>query len=83
MKNAPITGYILCFASDVPSSIRFDTPGRCAGQTIEISYGGPPGSPPNDEGAPYKRVIDRSDGSVLFYRRVPLKMPFRSGRLVP
>ena len=60
--------YIECASSVVPASIRFDVPRRHDGQIVEIAYGGFDRAA-HDEGDPYKRVTDRSDGSVRYYRR--------------
>mgnify|MGYP001578250302 CR=1 FL=1 len=52
---------------EVPNAVRFDVPLRNQGQIIEIAYGGF-GRAEHDDGDPYKRVHDRSDGTITYYR---------------
>lgn len=55
-----------------PREIRWDVPPQNQGQIIEVAYGGPKTSP--DEHCPpwakWKRVYDRSDRTVTYYRRI-------------
>jgi hypothetical protein len=46
-------------AASVPNTIRFDVPGDCQGQIIEVAYGGT-GRHEHGPGAQWKRVVDRS-----------------------
>lgn len=46
-------------AASVPNTVRFDTPARFQGQIVEVAYGGN-SRHEHDDGAPWKRVIDRS-----------------------
>lgn len=64
--------YIECNERDIHQGARFDVPMRNQGQHIEVAYGGF-GRYENDEGAPFKRVTDRSvgTGQVTFYRLAP------------
>lgn len=64
--------YEPCNLSDIPDGVRFDVPRRNQGQIIEVAYGDF-GRSPNDNGDPWKRVVDRSDGSVQYYRRVEVR----------
>lgn len=63
-------------ASDFPGHVRFDIPAPNQGQAVEISYADwPLRRWPAEEGALYKRVIDRSlpvedPERVTYYRRV-------------
>ena len=53
-----------------PRVHRWDVPRACAGQIVEVSYGEPFSH--SDEagfGSLYRRVHDRSDNSVTYYRR--------------
>ncbi len=64
--------YVPCDESDVPKNVCFDVPGANQGQTVEVAYGcyGTPGRARGeaDIGDPFKRVTDRSDGSVRYYK---------------
>lgn len=51
----------------VPPQVRFDTPGRFAGQHIEISFGGF-GRYVHDVGALYKREIDHCSRRTTYYK---------------
>lgn len=62
--------YLEIAAPELPANVRWDTPPQNQGQTIEVSYAH--ARPASDEacaGAPYKRVRDRSDQSVTYYRK--------------
>lgn len=48
-------------ASDVPFGLRWNTPLRNQGQTIEVSFADVGGMGDADEGAAYRRTIDRSE----------------------
>lgn len=53
---------------EVPTRVRFDTPGHLQGQIVEVSYG----TFGRDEACtldPYKNVLDHSDRSSRTYRR--------------
>ncbi len=62
------TQYIKIDMSEVPSGVRFDVPRHNQGQIVEIAYGGFDRAE-HGNGDPYKRVRDRSDGSIVYYRR--------------
>lgn len=51
----------------VPTNIRFDVPGRCAGQIVEVAYGGYRRYE-HDSGDPYKRITDQNNGEVTYYK---------------
>jgi hypothetical protein len=56
--------------TEVPADLRFDVPRHNQGQMVEVAYA----DYPTDRyeacsGATYKRVTDRSDGSVTYYKR--------------
>lgn len=53
-----------------PTELKWGTPAGNAGQTVTIEYGdyGSEGT----YGAPYRRITDRSDGSVSYYYRSDL-----------
>jgi len=59
--------YTKCKKADVPGGVRFDIPLHCQGQIVEVEYGGF-GRYVHGDGAPYKRVTDRSDGTVEWFR---------------
>lgn len=62
--------YIEVTASDIPSDARWDVSQRNQGQIVEVAYADYPSSAYEaDAGAFYKRVTDRSDQSVTYYRR--------------
>ncbi len=62
--------YIEIPADQIPDSIVFDVPRRHAGQIIEVAYGQHRSRRDGaDVGDPYKRITDRSDGTVTYYRR--------------
>lgn len=56
--------------SAIPSDVCFDVPRRCAGQMVEVAYGGFGGfcRPEHDSGSPYKRITDTSDREVTYYK---------------
>ena len=65
------THYAPCPETDIPSSVRFDTPRSHQGQIVEVSYADWPRS--RSEAGPgslYRRTVDRSDRSIAFARRV-------------
>ena len=70
-KSCEMAKYTQINESDVPSGVRFDVPRRHQGQIIEVAYGGW-GRYEHDDGAEYKREIDRSDRSAAYYRLVNL-----------
>jgi hypothetical protein len=49
--------------------LRWDLPPANGGQTVEVAYAELGSAAPALPGAPYKRVTDRSDQSVVYYRR--------------
>lgn len=57
-------------AAEVPSNLRWDVPGRLAGQIVETAYATPGARYEQDDGATYKRVTDRTggEGTVRFFR---------------
>lgn len=61
--------YVRCQESEIPIGIRWDTPRHNQGQMVEVSYGtfgrGEAGS-----GDPYKRIEDRTDRTVTYWRLV-------------
>ena len=59
--------YTPCALRDIPHAIGWDVPDRHRGQIVEVAYGGHSAGP-HDAGAPYQRVLDRSDGSREYYR---------------
>lgn len=61
--------YISCNQTDVPAEVRFDAPPQNQGQIIVVEYGDH-GRAVHGPGARYKRVINRQDGSVAYYRAV-------------
>lgn len=61
--------YKKCELNDVPATVRFDVPRRNQGQMVEIAYGGFERAE-HDEGAPFKRVTDRSEQTTTYYRAV-------------
>lgn len=69
----PNSQYTAIPASEVPGDLVWIIPRRNQGQIVEVAYsnGVPDGRSVNydaDEGARYKRVTDRSDRSVIYYR---------------
>ena len=69
-----MTNYLEVPAGKVPGSIVFTVPRRHQGQAVEVAYsrGIPAGTGANmdaDDGDPWKRVTDGSDGSVRYYHR--------------
>lgn len=59
--------YTPCRESDIPDGIRFDVARHNQGQIVEVAYGGH-GRAEHCVGDAYKRVTDKSDGSVSYYR---------------
>jgi hypothetical protein len=53
---------------EVPNGVRFDVTLHRQGQMVEIAYGGY-GRAEHDDGDPYRRIHDRSDGTVTYWRR--------------
>ena len=54
--------YTPCDHNIIPQGTRFDVPGVFAGQAIEVAYGGPMEQhTEHTEGAPWKRVTDKSE----------------------
>lgn len=62
--------YVQCNESDIPEWARFDVPGPNQGQTVEVAYASDNRRYRGeaDVGDAYKRVTDRSDGTVRYYR---------------
>ena len=57
-------------ATALPGDLRFDVPGHNQGQIVEVAYADYPTARSEAcAGATYKRVTDRSDRSVTYYRR--------------
>lgn len=68
------TDYVRIAEQELPRSLVWVTPGRHAGQVVEISYsrGIPAGSGSNmeaDEGDPYKREIDSATGQTWYWHQ--------------
>lgn len=58
--------------SQIPDGVRFDVPGDCQGQTIEVAYGGFSRTE-HGEGAPYRRVHDQSlPHAITYYVLAPV-----------
>lgn len=57
--------------TEIPNSVRFDTPRQNQGQILEVSYADvkPHKSEASDFDAKYKRIIDHSTQTTTFYRR--------------
>jgi hypothetical protein len=64
--------YIECRESDIPAGVRFDVPRRHQGQIVEVAFGGFDRAE-HDHGDPYKRITDRSDRSVNYYKLTEAK----------
>lgn len=60
--------YVECKESDIPSFVRWDVPARNQGQIVEVAYGAIGLAREADVGDPYKRVVDRSDLHVAYYK---------------
>lgn len=60
--------YIPCDPNSIPANVRFDIPGRNAGQAVEVAYGGFDRAE-HDAGDMYKRVTDHGigAGAVTYY----------------
>lgn len=57
--------------ADVPAGVRWDIPAECQGQMVEVAYADSrPMADAADIGSMWRRVADRSDGSVEYQRRV-------------
>lgn len=54
-------------ASELPLNLRFDTPGRCQGQHVEVSYADYQSKYEADEGSLYKRIVDHGDQSKEYF----------------
>lgn len=61
--------YIPIAFGSVPGNVRFDVPRHCQGQIVEVAYGGFSRAE-HCEGDPYKRVIDRSTNTKIYYAMV-------------
>lgn len=59
---------------EVPQEVRFDTPRRNQGQIVEVSFG-TFGRAEADDGDPYMKITDHSDGSVSCYKRLTRDVP--------
>ncbi len=66
-KHQPQHQYLRCDEKDIPGNVSFHVPDRLRGQTVEVSYGGF-GKECFDEGAPFKKVHDRSEYGATYYR---------------
>jgi len=66
--------YEKCAEAEIPGKVRFDIPGHLQGQIVEVAYGGF-GRYEHGPGDPYKRVTDRSDRSVTYYRLITAVQP--------
>ena len=62
------TKYTEISQDQVPAGVRFDVPRHLQGQIIEVAYGGF-SRWEHGPGDLYKRVTDRSDRSVSYYKR--------------
>ncbi len=63
------TTYTPIEESQVPAGVRFDVMRQNQGQIVEVAYGGFDRAE-HGNGDPYKRVTDRGDRSVAYYKRV-------------
>ena len=55
----------------IPATVRWDVPRRNQGQIVEVAYSDArPGRSEGGEGDLYRRIIDGSDGSVSYARRI-------------
>lgn len=61
--------YIRCEQSQVPRGVRYDAPRHLQGQIVLVEYGGFERAA-HDDGAPYKRVCDTSEGRTWTYYRL-------------
>lgn len=63
--------YVPIAERELPETIRWDVPPENQGQIVEVAYADDPPEPsPACSGCVYRRVTDRSDGSVSYWRRV-------------
>lgn len=62
--------YVQCDQADIPEGITFHVLRRDQGQIIEVAWGDY-GRAEHGPGDPYKRITDRSNRSVRYYRRTP------------
>lgn len=61
--------YIPTSADKIPAHVRWDVPAHNQGQIVETAYAdGRPGRDEACNGSKYRRVTDRSDRSVTYYR---------------
>jgi hypothetical protein len=61
--------YVSISPGDAPTDGRWDVPPQNQGQIVEVAYHAKPKQGYEScDGEPYKRVVDRSDGSVAYYR---------------
>ena len=58
--------YVPIDASQIPDDVRFDIPRRNQGQIVLVAYGGDSRGE-HDEGDPYMRVVDQSEGQEAAY----------------
>lgn len=65
-----MTRYVPCAPFDVPSGVRFDTPGRFQGQHLVVQFGGFDRHE-HDHGAPFKRVGDQGSAGWDCFKAVP------------
>lgn len=66
-EAAPPVRYVRIGREEIPTKVRFDVPKRHAGQMIEVAYGGF-SRHEHDDGAPFKRVIDKSIAETKYFR---------------
>ncbi len=60
--------YVRISESQIPEGVRFDVTGPNQGQIVEVAYGGF-GRAEHGQGDPYKRVTDKSDRTVAYFKR--------------
>lgn len=62
--------YVQVDVASVPSGLRWDVPPENQGQIVEVAYADdPPEVHRACSGSRYRRVIDRRDRSVAYWRR--------------
>ena len=55
--------------ASIPANVRFDVPRRFQGRMVEVAFGGF-GRQEHDAGDPFKRITDKHDQTVRYYRLV-------------
>lgn len=66
------TKYVPCSNGEIPDGTRWDVPRTNQGQIVEVAFANATPRERSEacDGDMYKRVTDRSDNSVQYYRRV-------------